>query len=217
MSGNRTFYMHPPCHSVKEFLEQLWRAKHAQLRVWSSRVGKAWSRVTAKFGEISSAACLFHGSPCCALAADSENLLHNYMNGTSVFCRLPAIFPQCLIVSPLKFILGLRSQLKISPTLWDLAGIGIHAWASKSSIQLLQSYCHTKLVSLSEGRHSRTYGLWMLLKWGRLRSSLGSVKTRPPSPLRIPAWIPRHRRNIFLLLVTMTHKSDSGDKLRTIQ
>ena len=81
----------------------------------------------------------------------------------------------------------------------------------------LQSYCHTKLVSLSEGRHSRTYGLWMLLKWGRLRSSLGSVKTRPPSPLRIPAWIPRHRRNIFLLLVTMTHKSDSGDKLRTIQ
>ena len=91
------------------------------------------------------------------------------------------------------------------------------AWASKSSIQLIQSYCHTKLVALSEGRHSRTYGLWMLLKWGRLRSSLGCVKTRPPSPLRIPAWIPRHRRNIFLLLVTMTHKSDSGDKLRTIQ
>ena len=27
------------------------------------------------------------------------------------------------------------------------------AWASKSSIQLIQSYCHTKLVALSEGRH----------------------------------------------------------------
>ena len=88
MSGNRTFYKYPPYHSVKESLEQLWRAKHAQSQAWSSRVGKAWSRVTAKFGEISSAACLFHGSPCCALAADSENLLHNYMNGTSSYLRL---------------------------------------------------------------------------------------------------------------------------------
>ena len=119
-------------------------AKHAQYQVWSSRVGKAWSRVTAKFGEISSAACLFHGSPCCALAADSEKLLHNYMNGTSVFCRLPASFPQCLIKYhlgrvgwPLKFILGLRSQLDKSPRVWDLTGIGISTWASKSPIQLI--------------------------------------------------------------------------------
>ena len=116
----------------------------------------------------------------------------------------------------MEFILGLRPQLEISPTLRPNGHrhrcFGLKILNSVDTKLLPHKACFPirrppfpDLLSLNAA------------EMGTFEEQSRVCETRPPSPLRIPAWIPRHRRNIFLLLVTMTHKSDSGDKLRTIQ